>query len=540
MGIMKISKPLTIELDEHIKEYPPFLRVKKVKDNAYLYEITQFYHKRTKKRWQTSKYVRKIDPQEDLDHLTREPPVLPKSSPCDTPRIQQVTSFGDAYLFQALVEELHLKETLLKCFTPSMTHFLLLAVGYKLLGEGQAFQHMASWLESSELSSIYPLATSFHSASISRHLARLGKDETDAIARFFLHWSQQVHHQGESLLFDLTSFSTQAVAIEEAEYGYSKDHTPYPQLNMGLLTNQQQKLPLYYKIYPGSLKDVTTLHNMVEEIRLLSIPEVLLILDRGFYKEQHLLEMLQHDLAFLLPLSRIHRSLYDEIRKRHRAGLESASRLIIVSGKPYYAACGEVTIPFSKSSKEAGSSNEIPPSNKKKPVSFPLYYAIYLDPERKQSEAQHFLIELVQAEETLRGKDWKKLLEASESEDPWKELAGTWKAYLSLHNNPASGEYEVLRKVEAVDQHLQTLGMTILLSSGPRDATTLLTLYRQRDHVEKIFDSSKNELRGLPLRVHQSDTMKGYFFVLFLEMIVQNYLLYKMKEGKVDSKYSVR
>jgi len=303
---------------------------------------------------------------------------------------------------------------------------------------------------------------------------------------------------------------------------------------MGLLTNQQQKLPMYYKIYPGSLKDVTTLHNMVEEIRLLSIPEVLLILDRGFYKEQHLLEMLQHELAFLLPLSRIHRSLYDSIRTRHRAGLESASRLIIVNGKPYYASNGEVTIPFSKSFSETLL------SNKKTSPSFPLYYAIYLDPERKQSEAQHFLIELVQAEELLRGKDWKKLLEDAESKDPWKELAGSWKTYLSLQHNPSSGEYEVQRQVEAVDQHLQTLGITILLSSSPRDAATLLTLYRQRDQVEKVFDSTKNELRGLPLRVHQSDTMKGYFFVLFLEMIVQNYLLYKMKEGKVDPKYSVR
>jgi transposase len=531
---MKTSKAFTITLDEDIKEYPPFLRVKKVKDKAYLYEITQFYNKRTKKRWQSSKYIRKIDPQEDLNHLTKEAPAIPMSFPCDTPKIQQVISFGDAYLFQSLVEELHLKEILLKCFSTSMTHFLLLAVGYKLLGDGQAFQHMESWLESSELSSFYPLSASFHSASISKYLARLGKDETEAIARFFLHWSQQVTHQGESLLFDLTSFSTQAVDIEEAEYGYSKDHTPYPQLNMGLLTNQQQKLPMYYKIYPGSLKDVTTLHNMVEEIRLLSIPEVLLILDRGFYKEQHLLEMLQHELAFLLPLSRIHRSLYDSIRTRHRAGLESASRLIIVNGKPYYASNGEVTIPFSKSFSETLL------SNKKTSPSFPLYYAIYLDPERKQSEAQHFLIELVQAEELLRGKDWKKLLEDAESKDPWKELAGSWKTYLSLQHNPSSGEYEVQRQVEAVDQHLQTLGITILLSSSPRDAATLLTLYRQRDQVEKVFDSTKNELRGLPLRVHQSDTMKGYFFVLFLEMIVQNYLLYKMKEGKVDPKYSVR
>jgi transposase len=552
---MKTQKSKQIELDENVKEYEPFLRVKKVKDKAYLYEVTQYYNCQTKKQWQTSKYIRKIHPQEDLDHLTKEPPTIQKNTASSSPKIQQLTNFGDAYLYHALVEELHLKKILLKCFSESMTHFLLLTVGYKLLSDGQAFHHMESWLETSDLPSFYPLSTSFHSASISKHLAQLGNDELDSMMRFFLHWSQYVHHEGESLLFDLTSFASQASELEEAEYGYSKDHSPYPQINMGLLVNQQQKLPLYYKVYPGSLKDVKTLHNMVEEIHMLSIPSVVIILDRGFYKEQHLLEMLQKNLSFIIPLSKIHRKLYDTIRTTHRETLESSSHWILVNGKPTFAASGSTTLPFqspdkkkkekekekAKDSKEEKEAKEEKNGKEEEEViSYPLYYSIYMDPERKQKEEQSFAIELFEAQKNLQEKDWNSLLEGQDKKEVWKEQAGMWKSYFTLEKEPKKNVYHVLQNTSAIDKHVQSLGITILLSSSPRDAETLLHQYRQRDHVEKVFDSCKNELKSLPLRVHQSDTMRGYFFVLFLEMIVHNYLLYKMKKGNVDPKFSAK
>ncbi|MDD4614415.1 MAG: IS1634 family transposase [Caldisericia bacterium] len=428
-----------------------------------------------------------------------------------------------------------------------MTHFLLLAVGYKLLSDGQAFQHMESWLETSDLPSFYPLSTSFHSASISKHLAQLGNDELDSITRFFLHWSQQVHHEGESLLFDLTSFASQASDLEEAEYGYSKDHSPYPQINMGLLVNQQQKLPLYYKVYPGSLKDVKTLHNMVEEIHMLSIPSVVIILDRGFYKEQHLLEMLQKELSFIIPLSKIHRKLYDTIRTTHRETLESTSHWIVVNGKPTYAASGSTTLPFQRPDKQEKEKKKAKDSKEEKRkdspeevISYPLYYSIYLDPERKQKEEQSFAIELFEAQKNLQEKDWNSLLKGQDKKEIWKEQAGVWKSYLTLEKEPKKNSYHVIQNTSAIDTHRQTLGITILLSSSPRDAETLLHQYRQRDHVEKVFDSRLNELKSLPLRVHQSNTMRGYFFVLFLEMIIHNYLLYKMKKGNVNPKYSAK
>jgi len=258
-----------------------------------------------------------------------------------------------------------------------------------------------------------------------------------------------------------------------------------------------------------------------------------------------LLEMLQQELSFIIPLSKIHRKLYDMIRTTHRETLESSSHWILVNGKPYYAASGSTTLPFQRPDKKEKEKEKEAKEKKGKDspeevISYPLYYSIYLDPERKQKEEQSFAIELFEAQKNLQEKDWNSLLKGQDKKEIWKEQAGVWKSYLTLEKEPKKNVYHVLRNTHAIDKHVQTLGITILLSSSPRDAETLLNQYRQRDHVEKVFDSCKNELRSLPLRVHQSDTMKGYFFVLFLEMIIYNYLLYKMKKGNVDPKYSAK
>ena len=130
--------------NKEIKIYEPFLRPKYLNGKPYLYEITQSYDPLTKKRKQKSTYVRKIQPGEDLEHLTKEPPVQDT-----TPKLKHLVDFGDAYLFQSLVTDLCLKQILGKCFSEETTHLILLLAGYRLLS-GKSFSHIASWAETTD------------------------------------------------------------------------------------------------------------------------------------------------------------------------------------------------------------------------------------------------------------------------------------------------------------------------------------------------------------------------------------------------------
>jgi transposase len=61
-------------------------------------------------------------------------------------------------------------------------------------------------------------------------------------------------------------------------------------------------LPLYFKLFPGSINDVVTLKNLVAEVKAFGITKSLFILDRGFYSENNLKEMSDEKIDFILPL----------------------------------------------------------------------------------------------------------------------------------------------------------------------------------------------------------------------------------------------
>jgi len=417
------------------------------------------------------------------------------------------------------VTELKLDQLLKQCFPEEEAHFILLAAGYRLLS-GKSFSMMESWVESSELSNLYPLSFSLSSPAISAHLAKLGMDEEGSIYRFFLQWVQSFQMTEDNWLFDLTSFSSQAEEIDYLEYGHAKQKEWLPQINMGLLVNQTRRLPLYYKLYPGSIKDVSTLVNLITETRLLSIPTMKLVLDRGFCSQSNLTALQEACIDFIIPLPRSSQKLTRQIIQKHQDDLPLSKNLYQVGDQLLHCVQGTL---------EPG-----------------LYYSLYLDSDQQQKEHLHFLFELLQAETTLlmalSPPPWEAcsfLSKQKSRSEQWKELAKEWSQYLDPVWDADKKVYRIERNEQAIQQEKAEAGLFIWLHSQRMLPTEVLPIYRERDTVEKLFDACKNELAGLPLRVHKTNTMQGLFFILFISLILQYHLLEKMKQGKVDPKYSI-
>ena len=520
IGIMKNNNSLS-NTKKDIKFYKPFTRKKILHGKPYLYEITPYFDPTVGKLRQKTKYLGKAEPDEN----TKKP----------LPKIRHLVDYGDAYLFDSLVKELTLKETLLKCFPEEQTNFILLLAGFRLL-TGKSSSHLKSWLETSEMSVYYPLSFSPTSQNISKFLESLGRDEVEALPHFFLHWTQHANKKGESILFDLTSFSSQAQRIEMLEKGYNQEHLLEPQVNLGLLVNQTQRLPLYYKLYPGSIKDVTTLTNIVNELSLLQMKQINLILDRGFYSQSNISQMLKEKLNFVIPLNMVNKSLYQSIYNKHKDELEQKKNLYLIQEKPIYCVTGTLIYPSKPSTLTAVTTNN---NNNISSNQNSIYYAIYLDKEKGQKEQTAFLTELLFMEQALNNINWSRWTDEKERDWHLKDKAGAWKKYFNLVKNNENNSFIITKNEVAINEATIYMGTTILFSSCEIDPIKLLPLYRERDTVEKMFDSCKNELAGLPLRVHKNNTMQGLFFILFISLIVQFYLLDKMKKGKLDPKFTI-
>ena len=93
--------------------------------------------------------------------------------------------------------------------------------------------------------------------------------------------------------------------------------------------------------------------------------------------------------------------------------------------------------------------------------------------------------------------------------------------------------------MNAISQAVNRFGKTILLSSSKRTWDEVLSLYRERDEVEKKFYDLKNELEVMPLRVQKVETLQGLLFIFFISLILRAILLRRAREAKLLDKSSI-
>jgi len=67
----------------------------------------------------------------------------------------------------------------------------------------------------------------------------------------------------------------------------------------------------------------------------------------------------------------------------------------------------------------------------------------------------------------------------------------------------------------------------------------VLSLYRERDEVEKKFDELKNELEVMPLRVQKVETLQGLLFIFFISLILRALLLRRARDAELLDKKSI-
>ncbi len=84
-------------------------------------------------------------------------------------------------------------------------------------------------------------------------------------------------------------------------------------------------------------------------------------------------------------------------------------------------------------------------------------------------------------------------------------------------------------------QRFQNLDILYLLQTE-----TILTNYRNKDHVEKVFDLLKNEMDGGRLRAHSQINADARLFIKFLALIVQSEIIKIMRAEKLFRKNTVR
>jgi transposase len=273
-----------------------------------------------------------------------------------------------------------------------------------------------------------------------------------------------------------------------------------------MLFGQKTALPLYYHRVPGSINDVSTLHNLVLTFKALELKRLHFVMDKGFYSKKNIDDLVQRRDRFTIGIPLNNKWLQnaiDDIRETIHgpAGYRKLDDEILYVHSRIY--------PWGKENRRC-------------------YLHLYYNASSHAKDVDSFNEELVQYKQEL------------ESGKPVAKHQKAYDDFLIQRRTPKRG-LEVTYNTEAINQHINRYaGFQALLSSGIKEPLEAIKVYRDKDAVEKCFDDLKNSLDMKRLRMHKSTTADGRLFIQFIALILISELRQRMRTSGLIEKYTVR
>jgi hypothetical protein len=108
-----------------------------------------------------------------------------------------------------------------------------------------------------------------------------------------------------------------------------------------------------------------------------------------------------------------------------------------------------------------------------------------------------------------------------------------------VHETPVRG-VQVTAKQEAIDEAKKNYGYFALMSNELKDSSEALSIYRNKDLVEKAFGNLKERLNLRRVLVSSEQSLDGKLFVEFIALIYLSYIKKAMQDHKLFGKYTIQ
>ena len=458
-----------------------FKVVQKIKGNYYLYEAEGYWDPETKKTKQIRKYIGKCD---ENGNLTQEKTSQRTFSASKT--------FGPYYLLLELASQSGLYDKLTKAHGEDADKLMALAI--MRIVHPSSLRHIQTLMEESFLPEMLELdAEFFSSQNLSRFLKSIYKNSKNRYS--FL--SSQISND-DVLIYDITGFDSLTKLNEYVEHGRNYQSTNMMQMNLGLVHSLDTDIPVYYKVFPGSIRDVSTLSNLVSEVRELGVGDSHFLIDRGFFSAFNLNGLTDCGIGFTIPGTYANKSVRNLVSECFDE-IEDSDRRRMFKGK---------SIGIYESSIKVGKYR---------------YRSIaYYEKSRDSVSDDAFFGRLTDLEETYNGKNW--------NDELIKEITGKKGLVSLLEFTNDKGKIKITRNKQLIDEYIKRHGIAILLTTSDDSWDTVLSRYRHRNDAEEEFRMLKSSMEGGVKYLSSKESVEGMLYIEFIALILRTILLNKMRK----------
>ena len=298
--------------------------------------------------------------------------------------------------------------------------------------------------------------------------------------------------------YDSTNMNCVAGNLELAEYGHAKDNPDLPQVNMSLGYNQTGNKPLFYSLYPGSIIDNTECEKMVERAKYYECENMGFILDRGYFSIKNIHYFERNGYDYIL-MTKGNAGFVQEAVEECQAILRNGYTNYIEEHELYGMTLEKDLFGTGKTE----------------------YVHVYYD--GIQAEKEKIII-------NGRYKKMDEIMEEKvQRKTQRKEDVKAYEGYYKVRFDDNGYLLAYQRKEKKIKEMVNKVGYFVIITSKKMDAAEALSIYRDRDTVEKTFRMEKSYLGFDVFRVHDTEKLESKVFISFVALILRNEIYQALK-----------
>lgn len=305
--------------------------------------------------------------------------------------------------------------------------------------------------------------------------------------------------------YDSTNKNCQAGDIDIVEFGHAKEEKGLPVFNYSIAYDCNNREPLFYESYPGSIVDVSQIQLMLNKAVAYGYKNAGFILDRGYFSRENIRYMDKCGYDFVIMVK----------------GMKSFVNEAILQVKDTFEKKRQYTI---RRFKVNGTTLKTPvfSSDEKD-----RYLHIYYSYERASAERAALEAKIDRIAAYLKKYEGQQVV-----------IDKSYEKYFSLEYYHEGKEDQCfvcgIEKSSVIDAELELCGYFCIITSAEMSAKEALELYKSRDASEKLFKSDKSFLGNRSMRVYTEESLEGKMLIAFVALIIRNRMYTKLKDAEEE------
>lgn len=426
----------------------------------------------------------------------------------DLPEINERTKrssclrIGTWLVIRKIMEEYRFTEILEKYISKKDLGLVLDLAAYSIISENNAGQYYPDYAYNHPL-----FSNDMHIYSDSKVSDLLQSMTTEMSAGFLNDWnSARDHREKIYISYDSTNKNCQAGDLEIVEYGHAKVDTGEPIFNYSIAYDTQNKEPLFYEEYSGSINDVSQLEFVIGKAAGYGYKKIGFILDRGYFSRGNINCMDKYGYHFVIMVKGMNK-LVNSLILEVKGSFENKWAQHIDDYDVYGTTIKRKL--YETDTKERY---------------FHLFHS-----SAKEGEERALLAKKLRKMKAYLMQHTNEVIEFSSG----------FKHYYRLHYNEENGIFQFPEdRTDVIELENDLSGYFCIITSEKMTAKEALNLYKSRDTSEKLFRGDKSYLGDKSLRIYGDTAAESKIFIEFLALIIRNRMYNCLKDEmlKLDSR----